>query len=706
MSGTRSPSTRATAAASSWRRDRDSRARAPAPRSAARRRRRRAGRSSTARIRNGPRSKRAIRPSITVTRYSTSSMPSRNVVVRKRPRRTRAASPFTSSDRSRARSCGSDSDGRRAIDTRAVSAPRRPRPPPTDGPLLPRRPRHRALLAVVLLQARRRAPSRARARERTGAPLRQSSEQPHRLAGGRRRAAAQGALPGHGRAVSQSAPGALPAAPSAPSPSTGGRTTRTRWTATSTPSPPATPPSTRAGWWPSTPRARRTPRRACSGSRRARPASRSRTRRSRPRALSLIPVGPPSRRASRSAAACSSPSARRSPRPPLCRAYREDPVKAVDALTTAIQWGDGGAGRQRRPHRRQRARAGRGAALPRASWSRELARGARAPAAQVDLLRLSRSIVDAVRHFRTREPERVERALAAHPGLPGAARASTACATTRCRRRRRAAPGPRRRRPDSAGRPSSGFPLFAYGALVNALPYYVPRWLAHRMARKETDYATTRLLASVVAFPVFWGSRPGWSARGAGPCVGAAVRALACRSRALIASRYLIGAGRLRNQLRLGGCSPLRQAPGGPTAGRRAPGAHRRAGAREGTTISPPRRGAASERRIASKRCRCQPSTRSIASAPSPSHREPAGGARPAPAARRRRLHRAALRRADRRAARRGSGPGWSCVLAPTLHLGSFTFEAVGTVTVRQRVVRDVLVDYGASLARAASAIS
>jgi creatinine amidohydrolase len=45
--------------------------------------------------------------------------------------------------------------------------------------------------------------------------------------------------------------------------------------------------------------------------------------------------------------------------------------------------------------------------------------------------------------------------------------------------------------------------------------------------------------------------------------------------------------------------------------------------------------------------------------------------------------------------------PGWSAVLAPTLHLGSFTFEAPGTVTVRQRVVRDALVDYGASLARA-----
>jgi creatinine amidohydrolase len=45
--------------------------------------------------------------------------------------------------------------------------------------------------------------------------------------------------------------------------------------------------------------------------------------------------------------------------------------------------------------------------------------------------------------------------------------------------------------------------------------------------------------------------------------------------------------------------------------------------------------------------------------------------------------------------------PGWSVVLAPTLHLGSFTFESVGTVGVRQRVVRDTLVDYGRSFARA-----
>jgi creatinine amidohydrolase len=44
---------------------------------------------------------------------------------------------------------------------------------------------------------------------------------------------------------------------------------------------------------------------------------------------------------------------------------------------------------------------------------------------------------------------------------------------------------------------------------------------------------------------------------------------------------------------------------------------------------------------------------------------------------------------------------GWSAVLAPTLYLGSFTLDGVGTVKIRPRVVRDVLVDYGRSLARA-----
>jgi creatinine amidohydrolase len=53
---------------------------------------------------------------------------------------------------------------------------------------------------------------------------------------------------------------------------------------------------------------------------------------------------------------------------------------------------------------------------------------------------------------------------------------------------------------------------------------------------------------------------------------------------------------------------------------------------------------------------------------------------------------------AERVVARR---PGWTVLLTPTLPLGSFTFGAVGTIGVRQRVVRDAVVDYGRALARA-----
>src|SRR4029450_5290599 len=44
--------------------------------------------------------------------------------------------------------------------------------------------------------------------------------------------------------------------------------------------------------------------------------------------------------------------------------------------------------------------------------------------------------------------------------------------------------------------------------------------------------------------------------------------------------------------------------------------------------------------------------------------------------------------------------PGWSGILLPTLPPGPFPFETVGTISVRQRVVRDVMVDYGEALAR------
>jgi glycerol-3-phosphate O-acyltransferase / dihydroxyacetone phosphate acyltransferase len=94
-----------------------------------------------------------------------------------------------------------------------------------------------------------------------------------------------------------------------------------------------------------------------------------------------------------------------------------------------------------------------------------------------------------------------------------------------------------------------GLPLFAYGAVVNALPYFIPRSLARRMASKETDYATVRLLASVVAYPVFYALQTWIVWRLAGARV-AALFAISLPLSGIIAYRYLVGAGRLRSRLR------------------------------------------------------------------------------------------------------------------------------------------------------------
>src|SRR2546426_566184 len=285
-------------------------------------------------------------------------------------------------------------------------------------------------------------------------------------------------------------------------------------------------------------------------------------------------------------------------------AYRQDPVKAVEALTTAIQWAmEAEVVHVARIDATQLVRAVEG--LYRDELARELAETGGVPRGRIDPIRLSRSIVDAVSHFRARDPERVERLwqrIEGYRALLAEYHVKDEAVRARLEPQRRA------RRIRLGWQAVVGLPLFAYGASVNLLPYWIPRWTARRMARKETDYATWRFLASVVAYPTFWGIE-GW----------------------LVARVF-----------------------GAPTAG--------------GAVV--PWRGGP------------------LGGPPPP---PPLGGAARAP------RHFAESIAARLVAAR----PGWSVVLAPTLHLGSFTFDAPGTVSVRQRVVRDALVDYGVSLARA-----
>lgn len=228
-------------------------------------------------------------------------------------------------------------------------------------------------------------------------------------------------------------------------------------------------------------------------------------------------------------------------------AYREDPARAVESLTTAIQWAmEAEVVHVDRIDATSLVRAVE--QLYRGELVRELREERGLGERQIDMLRLSRAIVGAVEHFRTRDPERVEalwQRIQGYRALLAAHRVRDEAVQARLRR-------PRRRRQVLTGwQAVAGFPVFAYGAVVNALPYFVPRWLARRTARKETDYATTRLLASIVAYPLFWGLEIWLVALATGVRL-ALLFALTLPLSGLLAYRYLVGAGRLRGQLRLG----------------------------------------------------------------------------------------------------------------------------------------------------------
>ena len=226
-------------------------------------------------------------------------------------------------------------------------------------------------------------------------------------------------------------------------------------------------------------------------------------------------------------------------------AYREDPVKAVDALTRDLQWAmEAQVVNVERIDDQRLVRAVE--ELYRDELTNQVMEARGLARRDVDPVRLSRSIADAVRHFKAREPERIEslwQRIQAYRSL--LAQYHIRDETVRARRQKL----PARSRVVYSWDAVVGLPFFGYGLLVNALPYFVPRWLAHRGARKETDYATIRLLASVVAFPLFWGLETWLVARAAGPWWALAF-ALSLPISGTIAYRYLIGAGWLRVRLR------------------------------------------------------------------------------------------------------------------------------------------------------------
>ena len=225
--------------------------------------------------------------------------------------------------------------------------------------------------------------------------------------------------------------------------------------------------------------------------------------------------------------------------------YRDDAVKGVDALTTHLQ--EAMEAQVVNVARIDDVRLLRAVEeIYRDVLAREVMESRGLAPRQVDPVRLSQSIVEAIAWFKAREPARVEalwQRIQAYRSL--LAQHHLRDETVRTRRE----PTPARRRVVYPWGAVVGFPFFVYGTAVNALPYFLPRALAHRMARKETDYATIRLLASILAYPVFYALETWTVLRLMGPTV-AALFAVSLPISGLIAYRYLAGAGRLQRRIR------------------------------------------------------------------------------------------------------------------------------------------------------------
>jgi glycerol-3-phosphate O-acyltransferase/dihydroxyacetone phosphate acyltransferase len=232
---------------------------------------------------------------------------------------------------------------------------------------------------------------------------------------------------------------------------------------------------------------------------------------------------------------------------PYLEVYREDAVKAVDGLTTAIQWGM--EAQVLHVDRLDRASLVREVeAVYKDDLIRELQEERGLAPRQIDTVRLSRGIADAAAYFEGHAPERLEairehlvhyRAmLAAYHVRDQAVRARLAHHGVSERLTR-------------GSKASIGLPIFVYGLVTSGLPYLLPRWIARRTATKETSYATTRLLASVIAYPLFWGLETWivWRLAGVPWALGFLI---SLPVSAILAYHYLRGIGRLRAQARLG----------------------------------------------------------------------------------------------------------------------------------------------------------
>ena len=231
---------------------------------------------------------------------------------------------------------------------------------------------------------------------------------------------------------------------------------------------------------------------------------------------------------------------------PYLDLYSQDPIKGVDELTTAIQWAmEAQIVHVERLDRATLVREVEG--LYRDQLVLELQEERGLSTRQIDTVRLSQSIADAAAYFELHAPERLEE-LRLHIERYRATLSAYAIKDQAVRERLVRRPA---RRLQRGWKAAIGLPVFIYGSLTSGLPYIVPRWIARRTATKETNYATTRLLVTVLALPLFWGLET-WLVWRLGGALWALGFLVSLPVASILAYHYLRGLGGFRAQLGFG----------------------------------------------------------------------------------------------------------------------------------------------------------
>jgi glycerol-3-phosphate O-acyltransferase / dihydroxyacetone phosphate acyltransferase len=56
-----------------------------------------------------------------------------------------------------------------------------------------------------------------------------------------------------------------------------------------------------------------------------------------------------------------------------------------------------------------------------------------------------------------------------------------------------------------------GIPFAVWGSVNHFFPYHISRWISQRIAKKETDYATVRILCGMILYPAFYAVQIYWT---------------------------------------------------------------------------------------------------------------------------------------------------------------------------------------------------